>query len=81
MRSAAPAKEETGPTTGAWQFDQNELEAALTQTSLVAPDGSATSRLRALSGQGLDVDVGDATGTRACARRCRVRRRRRHRYA
>ena len=26
------AKEETGENTGAWQFDQNELEAALTQT-------------------------------------------------
>jgi pilus assembly protein FimV len=58
------AKEETGETTGAWQFDQNELEAALTQTTnLAGPDGSATSRLRALSGQGLDLDVGDATGT------------------
>ena len=58
------AKEETGETTGAWQFDQNELEAALTQTTnLASPDGSATSRLRALSGQGLDLDVGDATGT------------------
>ena len=57
------AKEETGATTGAWQFDQNELEAALTQTSTALPDGSATSRLRALSGQGLDLDVGDATGT------------------
>ena len=59
------AKEDTGSNTGAWQFDQNELEAALTQTNLVAPDGSATARLRALSGQGLDVDVGDATGTHA----------------
>ena len=28
------AKEDTGSTTGAWQFDQDELEAALTQTSL-----------------------------------------------
>ncbi len=60
------AKEETGETTGAWQFDQNELEAALTQTTnLAGPDGSATSRLRALSGQGVDLDVGDATGTHA----------------
>ena len=60
------AKEDTGTTTGAWQFDQNELEAALTQTTnLAGPDGStsATARLRALSGQGLDLDVGDATGT------------------
>ncbi len=55
------AKEETGASTGAWQFDQNELEAALTQTNAALPDGSATSRLRALSGQGLDLDVGEAT--------------------
>ena len=60
-------KEDTASNTGAWQFDQNELEAALTQTNLVAPDGSATSRLRALSGQGLDLDVGDATGTHPAA--------------
>jgi FimV-like protein len=58
-------KEETGSTTGAWQFDQNELEAALTQTSQVMQDGSATSRMRALSGRELDVDFGDATGTHA----------------
>ena len=62
------AKEETGENTGAWQFDQNELEAALTQTTnLAGPDGSATSRLRALSGTGLDLDVGDATGTHLTA--------------
>ena len=54
----AAAKEETGATTGAWQFDQGELEAALTQTSQMLPDASATSRMRALSGQDLDVDVG-----------------------
>ena len=30
-------------------------------TNLAGPDGSATSRLRALSGTGLDLDVGDAT--------------------
>jgi pilus assembly protein FimV len=56
------AKEDTGSTTGAWQFDQGELEAALTQTSQMLPDASATSRMRALSGHDLDVDVGDATG-------------------
>jgi pilus assembly protein FimV len=50
--------------TGAWSFDQNELEAALTQTSLAAlPDASPTARLAALKGRALDVDVGDATGT------------------
>ncbi len=58
------AKEETGETTGAWQFDQDELEAALTQTTnLAGADASATSRLRALSGHSVDLDVGDATGT------------------
>src|SRR5262249_18621862 len=52
-----------GSTTGAWQFDQNELEAALTQTSAAIPDTSSTSRLAALRGRGIDVDVGDITGT------------------
>ncbi len=57
-----PGKDGT-VSTGAWQFDQNELEAALTQTSLAVPDDpSATSRLAALKGHALDVDVGDATG-------------------
>jgi len=50
--------------TGAWSFDQSELEQALTQTSLAAlPDASPTARLAALKGRALDVDVGDATGT------------------
>jgi pilus assembly protein FimV len=59
------AKEETGETTGAWQFDQNELEAALTQTNAALPDMSATARMRALGRADLDVDVGDATGRHA----------------
>jgi pilus assembly protein FimV len=54
-----PAEGATG-STGAWQFDQTELESALTQTSM-APDVSATARLAALGGQAIDVDVGDAT--------------------
>jgi FimV-like protein len=59
--------EDTGTNTGAWQFDQDELEAALTQTTnLAGPDGSATSRMRALGG-GLDLDVGDATGKHLAA--------------
>ncbi len=58
-----PGKESGVSSTGAWQFDQNELEAALTQTSLAVPDPSATARLAALKGHALDVDVGDATGT------------------
>jgi len=49
--------------TGAWQFDQDELEAALTHTSLAVPDSSPTSRLAALGAHEVDVDVGDSTGT------------------
>jgi pilus assembly protein FimV len=48
--------------TGAWQFDETELEQALTQTSL-APEISNTSRLAALKGQEIDVDLGDATSS------------------
>jgi pilus assembly protein FimV len=60
---ASATKEETAiASTGAWQFDQSELEAALTQTSAALPDLTATSRLAKLRGQGIDVDVG-ATGT------------------
>ena len=51
--------------TGAWSFDQNELEAALTQTSVALTDPSDTSRLAALRGRGVDVDLSDATGTHA----------------
>jgi len=57
-------KEETSAS-GAWQFDQNELEAALTQTSVALTDISATGRLAALKKHGIDVDVGDATATHA----------------
>jgi pilus assembly protein FimV len=53
--------------TGAWQFDQDELEAALTQTSLAVPDSSPTSRLAALGAHAVDVDVGDSTGTHPAA--------------
>ncbi len=58
-----PGKDSAVSSTGAWQFDQNELEQALTQTSLAVPDPSATARLAALKGHALDVDVGDATST------------------
>ncbi|MBV8343129.1 MAG: hypothetical protein JO173_12195, partial [Gammaproteobacteria bacterium] len=52
--------------TGAWSFDQNELEAALTQTSVsLAGTSSDTSRLEALRGHGIDVDLSDSTGTHA----------------
>ncbi len=52
---------EGASSTGAWQFDQTELEAALTQSTL-APDISATARLEALGGEAIDVDLGEATG-------------------
>ncbi|MBS0365278.1 MAG: hypothetical protein JSR67_05580 [Proteobacteria bacterium] len=48
--------------TGGWQFDPNELEAALTQTSAALPDPSATSRLAALGEHGVDVPLSEATG-------------------
>jgi pilus assembly protein FimV len=52
--------------TGAWSFDQNELEAALTQTSVSLAGSTAdTSRLAALRAHGVDVDLSDATGTHA----------------
>ena len=54
---------ETGSSTGAWQFDEDELEAALTQSTLAVPDSSPTSRLAALGAHEVDVDVGDSTGT------------------
>jgi len=46
--------------TGAWHFDQTELEEALTQTSL-APEVSDTARLAALKGQNIDIDIGEPT--------------------
>src|SRR5438105_1707817 len=55
-------KDEHGQT-GAWQFDQDELEAALTQTSLALQDASATSRLAALGAHSVDVDIGEASST------------------
>ena len=56
---------ESGSATGQWQFDQNELEAALTQTSIALTDVTVSGRLAALKGHELDVDVGDATGRHA----------------
>jgi pilus assembly protein FimV len=61
-------KDETGASTrtggtDAWQFDHDELEAALTQTGVAVPDSSPTSRLAALGAHEVDVDVGDSTGT------------------
>jgi pilus assembly protein FimV len=60
----APQGEEASAS-GAWQFDQNELEAALTQTNVALTEISATGRLAALKQHGVDVDVGDASATHA----------------
>jgi pilus assembly protein FimV len=57
--------EENPAIAGTWSFDQNELEAALTQTSVALTDPSDTSRLAALRGRGVDVDLSEATGTHA----------------
>ena len=53
-------------TTGQWQFDQEELETALTQSGPLQ-DGSQTSRLAALRGDTVDIDVSSSatTGTHA----------------
>ena len=61
----ATGQHEKTSTTGAWNFDPNELDSAATQAGGLK-DSSATSRLRALgSPEDVDVDVGDATGTHA----------------
>jgi pilus assembly protein FimV len=65
QRRAATEENAAIAATGAWSFDQNELEAALTQTSVALTDSSDTSRLAALSARGVDVDLSDATGTHA----------------
>jgi len=51
-------------TTGQWQFDQQELESALTHAGPLQ-DGSQTSRLSQLRGDTVDIDVssGATTGT------------------
>jgi pilus assembly protein FimV len=64
-RRAATEENAAIASTGAWSFDQNELEAALTQTSVALPDPSDTARLAALRTRGVDVDLSDATGTHA----------------
>jgi pilus assembly protein FimV len=65
QRRAATEENVAIASTGAWQFDQNELEAALTQTSVALTDPSDTSRLAALRARGVDVDLSDTTGTHA----------------
>ncbi len=61
--TAAEAAHLKTSTTGQWQFDQDELESAVTQAG--PPDGSQTSRLAALRGDTVDIEVSGpgATGT------------------
>jgi pilus assembly protein FimV len=64
-RRAATEENAAIASTGAWQFDQNELEAALTQTSVSLASTSDTARLAALRVRGVDVDLSETTGTHA----------------
>src|SRR6185437_1630300 len=60
-RSAEPSPEPTG-TTNAWQIDESELEAVLTEGDGRANghDTAATSRLDALDAGGIDYELGGA---------------------
>jgi pilus assembly protein FimV len=61
--TAAQAAHVKTSTTGQWQFDQEALETALTQAGPMQ-DGGQTSRLAALRGDTVDVDLsGSSTGT------------------
>jgi len=60
-------RQDTSPSSTGWQFDRDELEAALTHTGLAVPESTATSRLAALGAHEVDVDVGDSTGTHPAA--------------
>jgi pilus assembly protein FimV len=54
------AGEDSSLATGAWQIDENELNAALADRHEAAEhDGSATSRLSQLSSQDVDYDLGE----------------------
>ncbi|MGH8298196.1 MAG: FimV/HubP family polar landmark protein [Steroidobacteraceae bacterium] len=59
QRPAEPAPEPTG-TTNAWQIDESELEAVLSESDgrTNGHDTAATSRLSALDSGGVDYDVG-----------------------
>jgi hypothetical protein len=62
--TASQAAHAKTSTTGQWQFDQEELESALTQAGPM--DASQTSRLASLRGDTVDIDVSNATtGTHA----------------
>jgi pilus assembly protein FimV len=59
--TAAEAAQIKTSTTGQWQFDQDELESALTQAG--PPDSSQTSRLAQLRGDTVDIDVSNVGST------------------
>jgi pilus assembly protein FimV len=60
------ASEDSSLSTGAWQLDESELDAALTEDSQDAEhDGSVTSRLSQLSGRDVDFDLGEAPAEHA----------------
>jgi pilus assembly protein FimV len=54
--------DDTSLSTGAWQLDENELDAALAEGNReeAEQDGNVTSRLSALTGRDVDYDLGDA---------------------
>jgi pilus assembly protein FimV len=60
--TAAEAAHVKTSTTGQWQFDQEALETALTQAG-PAQDGGQTSRLAALRGDTIDVDLSSSGST------------------
>jgi pilus assembly protein FimV len=58
--------EDTSLSTGAWQLDENELDAALAEGRPEEEhDGSVTSRLSQLTGRDVDYDLGDSHGEHA----------------
>jgi pilus assembly protein FimV len=61
------ATEDTSLSTGAWQLDENELDAALSEgrTEEEEHDGSVTSRLSQLTGRDVDFDLGESHGEHA----------------
>jgi pilus assembly protein FimV len=61
------ASEDSSLTTGAWQLDENELDAALAEGNREDPahDGNVTSRLSQLTGRDVDFDLGESHGEHA----------------
>jgi pilus assembly protein FimV len=59
--------EDTALSTGAWQLDENELDAALAEDTQEGAehDGSVTSRLTQLTGRDVDYDLGEPAAAHA----------------